>query len=85
MFAGDGSNVWEMVVMAVTTLPLRWKAEEGGVASEFSSSSSSLADPSTERQGVPVVISVQTDWLSESKAAVAAEWRAEMMLGPGSR
>lgn len=48
-------------------------------------SSSVLSSSSRLRRGVPVEISVKTDWLREVRVEVAAEWRAMMMEGPGKR
>ncbi|KAI4134491.1 MAG: hypothetical protein LQ347_001471 [Umbilicaria vellea] len=36
-----------------------------------------------EERGVPVVISVRTDWVKEERVEVAARERAVIMLGPG--
>lgn len=38
-----------------------------------------------EERGVPVLISVETDWLWEARVEVAAEERAVIMEGPGKR
>ena len=70
-----------MVVVAVKPLPLR---EVFSGVSKLSLSSPSSSSPSTaasspeelpsmEPRGVPVVISVITDWLREVSVAVAAE------------
>ena len=40
---------------------------------------------SREARGEPVDISVKTDWFREIRVAVAAEWRADTMEGPGKR
>ena len=39
--------------------------------------------PSREPRGVPVEISVETDWFREMRAELAAWWREGMMAGPG--
>ena len=40
---------------------------------------------SREARGVPAVIIVSTDWLREVRQEEAAEWRREIMEGPGRR
>lgn len=71
------SNVWEMVVVAVTTLFFRGRFASGSELSLSSSpppaASSSEELPSREGRGVPVVISVKTDWFREVRVAIAAE------------
>lgn len=54
-----------------------------GLSGESSGSSKGL--PSMLLRGVPVEISVETDWLSEMRVEVAAEWRAGIRAGPGKR
>lgn len=39
--------------------------------------------PSMLLRGVPVEISVETDWFREIRAEVAAVWREGIMVGPG--
>lgn len=48
-------------------------------------SGSAMTLPSVLLRGVPVEISVETDWLREMRAEVAAEWREGIMSGPGKR
>ncbi len=74
-----------MVVTAVTELFVRAWCESGiGIVIEAeSSSSSSVVSPSRLRRGVPVLISVKTDWLRDVKVVVAAEWSAVIIEGPG--
>lgn len=44
----------------------------------------SMALPSMLLRGVPVEISVETDWFKEMRAEVAAVWRDGIMAGPGN-
>lgn len=53
----------------------------GSVGSSVSVSEVGL--PSRLLRGVPVLISVETDWFREIKVEVAAEWRVGMRAGPG--
>ena len=39
--------------------------------------------PSRLVRGVPVLISVETDWFREMRVELAADWRAGIMAGPG--
>ena len=52
---------------------------------EDESSESAALLLSRERRGVPAVMNVSTDWLSEVRHEEAAEWRSGMMEGPGRR
>lgn len=50
-----------------------------------SSSESGAALLSREVRGVPAVIIVSTDWLRDVRQEEAAEWRRDIMEGPGRR
>ena len=52
---------------------------------EGGASESGAALLSREVRGVPAVIIVSTDWLREVRQEEAAEWRREIMEGPGRR
>ena len=52
---------------------------------EGSSNESAVLVLSREVRGVPAVIMVSTDWLSDIRQEEAAEWRRGIMEGPGRR
>lgn len=97
---GQGSKVWEIVVVAVTTEERRWdmsnsavvgervfwifedegrywyaaEVEEEGKGSRSGSGSVPVVlRPSRLVRGVPVLISVETDWFREMRVEVAAD------------
>lgn len=111
---GEGSKVWDMVVVAVTVEARRWDMSmsaglrgresllkaggdealltSGGcggvmvvVVVSGSVSVEGEGSPSMLLRGVPVDISVETDWLREMRVEVAAASRAGIMAGPGRR
>ena len=57
----------------------------GSALLEDWSSESAALTLSTERRGVPAVMTVSTDWLRDVRQEEAAEWRRGIMEGPGRR
>lgn len=51
----------------------------------WSCESGALLLLSREARGVPAVIIVSTDWLRDVRQEEAAEWRRDIMEGPGRR
>lgn len=79
------------MVVAVTMLPFRPKTSGDGIPMVLElgsraaaiAASSPFAEPSKLWRGVPVEISVETDWFKEKSVSLAAECRDVMMAGPG--
>lgn len=56
---------------------------KGSKSSSSPASVPVVLPPSILPRGVPMEISVETDWFRETRAEWAADWREGIMAGPG--